>query len=118
VPHTHWGDGKRRLASNWIWTQVTHGDHIYAPAVRPDPQARRPGGDDVYYVHTRWRHLERPSAWGHYSDLRQRLDPLIEQLTNEIDRVAPPRFPESLSVQLTEDRALHNGPPGEAPASR
>jgi hypothetical protein len=97
VPHTHWGDGKRRLASTWVWTQVTHGDHIYAPAVRPDPQARRPGGDDVHYVHTRWRHLERPSAWGHYNDLRRRLDPLIEQLTNEIDRSAPPRSPASRS---------------------
>jgi hypothetical protein len=97
VPHTHWGDGKRRLASTWVWTQVTHGDHIYAPAVRPDPQAPRPGGDDVHYVHTRWRHLERPSAWGHYRDLRRRLDPLIEQLTNEIDGSAPPRPPEALS---------------------
>src|SRR4051812_43437044 len=42
-PRTHWGDGKCRLASTWAWTQLTHGDHIYAPAVRPDPQARRPG---------------------------------------------------------------------------
>jgi hypothetical protein len=88
VPQTHWGDGKRRLASTWIWTQVTHGDHIYAPAVRPDPQGPRPGGDDVHYVHTRWRHLERPAPTGHYGDLRRRIDPLIQQLTDKIDHVA------------------------------
>jgi hypothetical protein len=85
VPQTHWGDGKRRLATVWVWTQLTHGDHIYAPAVRPDPQARRPGGDQVHYVHTRWRFIERPSPYGHYADIRRRLDPLIRQLTDEID---------------------------------
>jgi hypothetical protein len=86
-PRTHWGDGKRRLASTWAWTQLTHGDHIYAPAVRPDPQARRPGGDDdVHYVHTRWRHLERPQGHGHYEDLRERLDPFVRRLADEIDQ--------------------------------
>jgi hypothetical protein len=85
VPHTHWGDGKRRLASTWAWTQVTHGDHIYAPAVRPDPQAPRPGGDDVHYVHTRWWHLLRPSPYGHFRQLRDRLDPFIRNLAQHID---------------------------------
>jgi hypothetical protein len=85
VPQTHWGDGKRRLASTWVWTRATHGDPIYAPAVRPDPQDRRPGGEPVHYVHTRWRHLERPSPWGHYADLRRRLDPFTEHLIETID---------------------------------
>lgn len=85
VPNTHWGDGKRRLASTWVWTQLTHGDHIYAPAVRPDPQARRPGGDDVHYVHARWRFIERPAHGSHHHQLRQRLDPLIQQLADDID---------------------------------
>jgi len=85
VPHTHWGDGKRRIASTWVWTQVTHGDHIYAPAVRPDPQAPRPGGEDVHYVHTRWRHLLRPSPYGHFGQLRERLDPFTRQLAERVD---------------------------------
>lgn len=59
--------------------------------------APRPGGDDVHYVHIRWRHLERPSIGGHYRGLRQRLDPLIEQLTNVIDGPAPPRPLETVS---------------------
>jgi hypothetical protein len=84
-PRTDWGDGKRRLASTWAWTQLTHGDHIYAPAVRPDPQARRPGGADIHYVHTRWRHFERQPSRGHYKDLRERLDTLVQQLADKID---------------------------------
>jgi hypothetical protein len=85
VPHTHWGDGKRRLASTWAWTELTHGDHIYAPAVRPDLHATRPGGEDVHYVHTRWWHLLRPSPYGHFRQLRDRLDPFIRQLGEHID---------------------------------
>jgi hypothetical protein len=90
VPHTHWGDGKRRLASTWAWTELTHGDHIYAPAVRPDLHATRPGGEDVHYVHTRWRHLLRPSPYGHFRQLRERLDPFIRQLGERIDNAQPP----------------------------
>ncbi len=85
VPHTHWGDGKRRLASTWAWTELTHGDHIYAPAVRPDIHATRPGGEDVHYVHTRWQHLLRPSPYGHFRQLRDRLDPFVRQLGEHID---------------------------------
>jgi hypothetical protein len=82
VPHTHWGDGKRRLASTWVWTQVTHGDHIYAPAVRPDPQAHDPA---VTTSTPAGATSNAPQPGGHYRDLRQRLDPLIEQLANEVD---------------------------------
>ncbi|SRR6266540_604474 len=89
VPNTHWGDSKRRLASTWAWTELTHGDHIYAPAVRPDPQAPRPGGEDVHYVHVRWWHLLRPSPYGHYRQLRERLDPFIRQLAERIDNDQP-----------------------------
>ena len=28
-------DLPRWLASVWIWTNITQGDHIYAPAIRP-----------------------------------------------------------------------------------
>ncbi|GIE93911.1 hypothetical protein [Paractinoplanes rishiriensis] len=91
VPHTHWGDGKRRLASTWAWTELTHGDHIYAPAVRPDLHATRPGGEDVHYVHTRWQHLLRPSPYGHFRQLRDRLDPFIRQLGEHIDNAQSPR---------------------------
>jgi hypothetical protein len=84
VPHTHWGNGKRTLATVWVWTRLTHGHHIYAPAVRPDPQAPRPGGDQVHYVHTRWRFINKAIP-GHYAALRQRLDSLARDLTEKID---------------------------------
>ncbi len=37
--HTRWGDGKRLLASVWIWVSLTHGVHIYARPLVPTPLA-------------------------------------------------------------------------------
>ena len=83
-PSTHWGDGKRALATVWIWVHITRGEHIFAPAVRPDPQQRRPGGHHVRYIHTRWPFIATTKS-GHYTELRRRLDILADQLTNDID---------------------------------
>jgi hypothetical protein len=67
--HTHWGEGKRLLASTWIWTNVTQGDHIYAPAVRPVLDGHRPGGKLGRYVHQRWRFMDSGHN-GQYGALR------------------------------------------------
>jgi hypothetical protein len=83
-PHTHWGDGKRILASVWIWTRITGGEHIFAAPIRPDPTATRPGGHLPHYVHHRWRFIDAARP-GHYSRLRQRLDVYADQLTHSID---------------------------------
>ncbi|MEU4680401.1 hypothetical protein [Micromonospora sp. NPDC023737] len=53
-----------------------------AAAVHPDPQAPRPGGTRV---HTRWRVLARPSPYGHFRQLRDRLNPFIQQLAERVD---------------------------------
>jgi hypothetical protein len=81
---THWGDGKRTLATVWVWTHITSGDRLYAPAVLPDPQGRRPGGYHVHYVHTRWRFID-TGIPGHYAALRQRLDPYAQRIAEQID---------------------------------
>jgi hypothetical protein len=82
--HTHWGEAKRLLASMWIWTNVTQGDHIYAPAVRPILAGRRPGGKLGHYIHTRWRFMA-AGRDGHYEALRERLDPYASRLAVRID---------------------------------
>ncbi len=82
--HTHWGEGKRLLASTWIWTSITQGDHIYAPAVRPVLAGRRPGGKLGRYVHQRWRFMD-TSHDGHYEALRERLNPYATRLAARID---------------------------------
>lgn len=82
--HTHWGEGKRLLASVWIWTTITQGDHIYAPAVRPVLAGRRPGGWLGHYIHHRWRFMA-AGRDGHYEALRERLDPYANRLAARID---------------------------------
>jgi hypothetical protein len=82
--HTHWGEGKRLLASTWIWTTITQGDHIYAPAVRPVLASRRPGGWLGHYIHHRWRFMA-AGRDGHYKALRERLAPYTNRLAARID---------------------------------
>jgi DNA-binding CsgD family transcriptional regulator len=86
--HADWGERKRMLASVWIWTRVTGGEHLFAPAVMADPAAPRsqqPGGRDrLTYIDLRWPHLATGTR-GHYSELRQRLNDYADQLTADID---------------------------------
>lgn len=82
--HTHWGEGKRLLASMWIWTNITQGDHIYAPAVRPVLGGRRTGGKLGRYVHQRWRFMDSGHD-GHYEALRERLNPYATRLAARLD---------------------------------
>jgi hypothetical protein len=86
--HADWGERKRMLASVWVWTRVTSGEHLFAPAVMADPAAPRsqqPGGRDrLNYIDLRWPHLA-TGARGHYSELRQRLDNYADELAASID---------------------------------
>lgn len=83
---THWGEGKRILASVWIWVQLTHGEHIYAPSVRPSPtDTTRPGGSGPRYVHNRWPLISTDRPAGHYQPLRDYLDHYATQLAIKID---------------------------------
>ena len=85
---TDWGDGKRLLASVWVWARITGGEHLFAPAMRPDlaaPRNQRPGGRDlVLYVNLRWPDIA-DGTRGHYVPLRQRLDAYAGQLAASID---------------------------------
>jgi hypothetical protein len=82
--NTDWGHAKQTLASVWIWVHLTHGDHIYATPIRPDPQQPAPGGYLPHYVHHRWP-LMATSTRGHYPLLRQRLHTYAGQLADHID---------------------------------
>ncbi|GAA3783086.1 hypothetical protein GCM10022225_84180 [Plantactinospora mayteni] len=88
---TDWGDRKRILASVWIWTRVTQGERYFAPLVRPNHNAPRPGGQTSIYVHARWPALT--AEHGNYAELRHRLNDHADQLAAEIDerRTEPPR---------------------------
>ncbi|MGH3287169.1 MAG: TniQ family protein [Streptosporangiaceae bacterium] len=86
--HADWGERKRMLASVWVWTRVTGGEHLFAPAVMADPAAPRsqqPGGRDrLTYIDLRWPHLATGTR-GHYSELRQRLNDYADELAASID---------------------------------
>jgi TniQ len=83
-PPADWGEAKRILASVWVWVRVTHGEHIYATPVRPNPQQPAPGGWLPHYVHHRWRFIA-AGRRGHYTDLRELLNPYADQLIRQID---------------------------------
>jgi hypothetical protein len=86
--HADWGERKRMLASAWVWTRITGGEHLFAPAVMTDPAAPRsqqPGGRDrLTYIDLRWPHLA-TGPRGHYSELRQRLNDYADRLAAQID---------------------------------
>jgi hypothetical protein len=97
--HTHWGNGKRLLASTWVWVHITDGEHIYAPPIR-DPHDVRPGGLLPRYVNTRWRFIN-AAIPGHYARLRERLDPYADALTQRIDQGNPPCVEAGRSAIIT-----------------
>ena len=80
---TDWGDRKRLLASVWVWTQVTQGEPYFAPHLRPDPRQPKPGGDLSVYIHSRWRLIT--AGYGHYAELRRRLDAHANSLAKQVD---------------------------------
>jgi hypothetical protein len=78
-----WADRKRLLASVWIWTRVTDGEHHFAPLVRPRPDRPKPGGDLSNYVHSLWPFMNAGS--GHYAELRPLLNAYADGLARLVD---------------------------------
>jgi len=81
--HTDWSDAKRLLASTWVWTHITEGEPHYSPTVRPDSARPRPGSELSIYILKRWPQIT--SGYGHYAELRERLDEYAQQLAQRID---------------------------------
>jgi hypothetical protein len=87
-----WGERKRMLASAWVWTRVTGGEHLFAPAVMTDPAAprsQRPGGRErLNFIDLCWPHL---ATWttGQYAELRLRLDDYANRMAARIDANHP-----------------------------
>lgn len=83
------GDRKRQLASVYVWTQVTSGEHVFAP--RPLDAAR-------LYDPRNWTNAWTPLDSGsglygrasiHYSSLKAELDALSTSLARAIDAQHP-----------------------------
>jgi hypothetical protein len=76
------------LASVWIWTRVTGGEYLFAPAMMADPGRTRGqqsrGRDRLNYIDLRWPHLATGTR-GNHSELRQRLNDYADQLAADID---------------------------------
>ncbi|HEX3961344.1 MAG TPA: hypothetical protein VHZ03_32770 [Trebonia sp.] len=82
--HADWGERKRMLASAWVWTRVTGGEHLMADFAAP--RSQQPGGRDrLTYIDLRWPHLAAEPR-GHYSELRQCLNDYADRLAAQNDR--------------------------------
>jgi hypothetical protein len=71
-------DRKRQDASVFVWTQVTCGEHLFAPG------RLKPGSQRTTAAH----HMvpaRRPDPLRHYADLRKALTQYTRQLTQDID---------------------------------
>jgi hypothetical protein len=85
TPYIDWGNSKRLLASMWIWVHITHGEHLFAPAVRPNLDQRRPGGNTIREIHSRWPLINTDHPKGHYNQLREHLETYADQLIIDIE---------------------------------
>jgi hypothetical protein len=76
------------LASAWVWTRITGGEHLFAPAVMTDPAAprsQRPGGRErLLFIDLRWPHLASATS-GQYAELRLRLNDYADRMAARID---------------------------------
>jgi len=83
-------DRKRQDASIFVWTQVTCGEHLFAP--RPI-EAVQPPHIQLEWAqrrNTTWFQLSRPDPLRHYADLRKALTQYARQLARDIDAGRPP----------------------------
>ncbi|MFE7749697.1 TniQ family protein [Streptomyces sp. NPDC057428] len=79
------GDRKRQMASVYIWTLITRGEHPFAP--RPLEAAQPPAVAQHWARrrNTTWFQLTRPDPMGHYLDLSRILAEYAQQLAQDID---------------------------------
>ena len=82
------GDRKRQVASVYVWTRVTSGEHIFAP--RPIEAAQPP---DPWYRQSQWtavwKMLDRSHPGTHYPSLKAELEALATSLARTIDTSRP-----------------------------
>lgn len=78
-------DRKRQDASVFVWTQVTCGEHLFAP--RPIEAGQPPHIQTEWAQrrNTTWFQLTRPDPLRHYADLRKALTRYAGQLARDID---------------------------------
>jgi hypothetical protein len=79
-----WGATTRDLASVRIWAQVTGGDYVFAPLLRPDPTSRTGVNPRTPEIQHRWTQLAH-HPHGHYARLRDYLDHYAQHLTARLD---------------------------------
>lgn len=78
-------DRKRQDASVFIWTQVTQGEHLFAPRPIEAAQPQRIQQAWTLRRNTTWFQLTRPDPMGHYAQLRKSLAEYAQQLARNID---------------------------------
>ncbi|KOT58362.1 MULTISPECIES: TniQ family protein [Streptomyces] len=79
------GDRKRQIASIYVWTRITKGEHHFAP--RPIEAAQPPDIQEAWSLrrNTIWHLMQSSRPRPHYTGLKAELDPLAAQLARMID---------------------------------
>lgn len=78
-------DRKRQVASVFVWTYVTQGEHLFAP--RPLEREQPPDTQRIWALrrNTTWFQMTRRDAYPHFADLRKALAECAAQLALSID---------------------------------
>jgi hypothetical protein len=78
-------DRKRQVASVFVWTHVTQGEHLFAP--RPLEREQPLDTQRIWALrrNTTWFQLTRHDPYPHYADLRETLTEYAIQLALSID---------------------------------
>jgi hypothetical protein len=79
------GDRKRQIASVYVWTQVTSGEHYFAP--RPIEAAQPPEIQRAWKErrNTIWHLMQRSQPGPHYTSLKAELGTIATSLAKSID---------------------------------
>ena len=79
------GDRKRQIASVYVWTQVTPGEHYFAP--RPVEAAQPPEVQEAWKErrNTIWHLMHRTPPGPHYTSLKAELDTIATSLARTTD---------------------------------
>jgi hypothetical protein len=79
------GDRKRQIASIYVWTQVTSGEHYFAP--RPIEAAQPPEIQEAWTLrrNTIWSLMHRSNPGPHYASLKAELGTIATSLARTTD---------------------------------
>lgn len=78
------GDRKRQVASVYVWTRVTSGEHIFAPRPIETTQPPNPWYHQSQWTAV-WKMLDQGHPGTHYPSLKAELDDLATSLAKTID---------------------------------